>query len=178
MRGKARAFPLALAAVAVISGALWLGAPAHGQQAGQYVSPTAGFTVQFPLGWEQRPLDGGGIIALSPQEGPSDHFRENVNVVFEPLPVQMTSEQYAAANLQNMARSLGSFHLVEQGSGPVGVRPARWVVYGHTMGQPLMVLAYFVVADGRGYVVTCTGSPAQFARWRPVFVQIANTFRV
>ncbi len=124
------------------------------------------------------PITGGGIIALSAQESMADTFRENVNVVFEPLPMPMTVEQYAQANLQNMATSLQAFRVIEQGQGPVGGRQSWWGVYTHTMGQPLMVLAYFLVANGRGYVITCTASPAEFNRWRPMFVQIANTFRV
>ncbi len=176
MRTRARAVLFAatfgtLALLAVVG-------PAAGQAMGPYFSPTGGFTIQFPLGWEQRPITGGGIIALSAQESAADTFRENVNVVFEPLPTPMTVEQYAQANLQNMGTSLQAFRVIEQGQGPVSGRQSWWGVYTHTMGQPLMVLAYFLVANGRGYVVTCTASPAEFARWRPLFVQIANTFRV
>jgi hypothetical protein len=178
MGSRARAVLVATVVAATLAAVALPGREALGQAMGPYVSPAGGFTIMFPTAWEQRPIAGGGIIALSPQETMADLFRENVNVVFEPLPTPMTVQQYAAANLQNMAASLQQFRVVEQGQGPVGTRQAWWGVYSHTMGQPLQVLAFFIVANGYGYVITCTGTPAEFARWRPIFVQVANTFRI
>ena len=177
MRSSAKTALLVAAVLSAVAFGL-SGHDAHGQGAGPYVSPTGGFTITFPASWERRPVAGGGIIGLSPQESGADRFRENVNVVYETLPAPMTAEQYAAANLRDMGTGLRDFRIVEQGRGPVGGRQSWWGVYSHTMGQPLMVLAYFLVANGRGYVVTCTGTPAEFARWRSIFVQVANTFRV
>jgi hypothetical protein len=175
MRSTTRSLvlPLVLLVVLVVRGE----GDARAQAMAPYVSPTGLFSIVVPSHWEQRPLEGGGFIALSPQESGADLFRENVNVVFESLPVALTAQQYAALSFQNMGASLANFRIVEQGQGPLGAQTAYWAVYTHTMNQPLMVLAFFVVSGGRGYVVTCTGTPVEFARWRPVFAQVANTFR-
>jgi hypothetical protein len=141
-----------------------------------YTNPMGGFTIMYPGNWEQR-MVGTTLVALSPQEGPADTFRENVNVVFEPLTFPMAPQQYAMASLSSMQTQLAGFALVEQGPAMVGGRPAHRMVYNHFMGQPLSVLAYFLVVNGRGYVITCSGSPGQLARYRPYFDQIANTIR-
>jgi len=49
------------------------------------------------------------------------------------------------------------------------------------MNQRLQVIAFFQTGAAqmggrRGYVITCTSTPTQFARWRQLFVRIAMTF--
>ncbi len=141
-----------------------------------YTNPAGGFTIMYPGNWEQR-MVGTTVVALSPQEGPTDTFRENVNVVFEPLNMALTPQQYAMASLNAMQRQLNGFALAEQGPAMVAGRPAHYMIYNHIMGQNLSVLAYFLVVGNRGYVITCTASPAQLMRYRPGFVQISNTLR-
>ena len=148
----------------------------HAQAFTPYTNPAGGFTIMYPGHWEQR-MVGTTVVALSPQEGPADTFRENANVVFENLNMAMAPQQYAMASLGAMQRQLTGFALMEQGPTVVAGRPAHYLVYNHVMGQSLQVLAFFVVVGSRGYVVTCTATPAQFQRYRPLFMQIANTLR-
>lgn len=139
-----------------------------------YTNPTYRYSLQVPFGWEQRTM-GGTILWLSAQESPADQFRENVNVTTEDLPAPMTVGQYAVAATQSMAQMLQGFSVMEQGQTVIAGQPAYWMVYNHYMGQPLRVLVYFIVRGTRAYVLTCTASPAEFMRWRPIFTQIGST---
>jgi hypothetical protein len=139
-----------------------------------YTNPTYRYSLQVPFGWEQRTM-GGTILWLSPQEGPGDLFRENVNVTTENLPSPMTVGQYAVAATRSMAQMLQGFAVLEQGQTVLAGQPAHWMVYNHFMGQPLQVLVFFVVRGTTAYVLTCTASPPQFPLFRPRFSQIAAT---
>jgi hypothetical protein len=141
-----------------------------------YTNPAGGFTIMYPSNWEQR-MVGTTAVALSPQESPADTFRENVNVVFENLNAPLTAQQYAMLSQTAMQRQLNGFTIHEQGAAVVGGLPAYYFVYRHVMGQELNVLAYFIVWRNRGYVITCSASPPSLMRYRPSFVQIANTIR-
>lgn len=148
---------------------------AHAQGLMPYTNPTYRYSIQVPFGWEQRVLNE-TILWLSPQESPADQFRENVNVTTEDLPSPMTVGQYAAAATQSMAQMLQGFSVMEQGQTVIAGQPGYWMVYNHFMnGQALRVLVYFVVRGTRAYVLTCTASPAEFTRWRPLFAQIGAT---
>ena len=139
-----------------------------------YSNQTYRYALQVPFGWEQRTM-GGTILWLSPQETPADQFRDNVNVTTEDLPGPMTVGQYAVAATQSMASMLQGFSVMEQGQTVLAGQPAYWMVYNHFMGQPLRVLVFFVVRGTRAYVFTCTATPQDFMRYRPIFTQIANT---
>jgi hypothetical protein len=139
-------------------------------------NPSGGFTIFYPANWEQR-MVGTTLVALSPQESPADTFRENVNVVFENLSMPMSAQQYAMLSLNAMQTQLNGFQLLQQGPVVVGGHQAHFFIYQHMMGQPLQVMAYFLVLGNRGYVITCTASPGDFARYQAFFGQIANTIR-
>lgn len=170
---KSTILKLAVSALVLIGGLAAEG-EALAQSFTPYTNPGGGFTIMYPGNWERR-MVGTTMVALSPQESPADTFRENVNVVFETLPAPMTPQQYALLSRQTMQRQLNNFVMIEQGGAGVAGQPAHYMVYQHFMGQNLTVLAYFLVRGNRGYVITCSASPQTFARFRPFFVQIANT---
>ena len=51
------------------------------QEPGKYVNRDQGFAVQFPREWELKESEMGfAVIGLSPLEGPSDDFRDNLGI--------------------------------------------------------------------------------------------------
>lgn len=172
---KNRAGKIALALVFVL-GVFAVESESWAQGYRPYSNPAGGFTIFYPQNWEQR-MVGTTVVALSPQESPTDTFRENINVVFENLNAPMSSQQYAMLSFNAMQRQLNGFQLVQQGPAVVGGNQAHFFIYRHVMGQQLQVLAYFIVRGNRGYVITCSASPADFARYQAIFNQIANTLR-
>ena len=73
---------------------------------GKYTNKEKGFSVTFPKSWETKEGVAGSVVAsLSARESEGDNFRENVNVVIEDLPKEMTSEEYYQAGSQNPERS-------------------------------------------------------------------------
>ena len=54
-----------------------------------------GYTIAFPHKWDVPPSGSAtGMVALSPQEGAADLFRENVIVVVDDLPEGATLDVY------------------------------------------------------------------------------------
>lgn len=180
MLKKALVFIVALTAVASLEVMVNEGT-AHAQALVPYTHAPGAYAISFPVNWERRLL-ATGPIALSPPEFPGDTFRDNVNVVHETLPMPMTAAQYAAASMPAMTTQLQQFAVLEQGPVvPGNPNSGYYVVYQHTMNQRLQVIAFFqtgtpAMGGRRGYVITCTSTPQQFARWRQFFLQIAMTF--
>jgi hypothetical protein len=162
--------------VAVVAAIVVGGRIAGAQGLMPYTYAPGGYTISFPIGWEQRVL-ATGPIALSQPQFPGDTFRENVNVVHEQLPSMMNSMQYAMASLPAMTTQLQAFAIIEQGQViPGNPTSGYYIVYQHTMNQRLQAIAYFQTGVTRGYVVTCTALPHTFEQFRAIFAQVAMTF--
>lgn len=144
----------------------------------KFTDSAEGFSIEFPADWETRPkYSGTVVISLSPVSGPSDRFRENVNVVTEPLPTPMDIETYYQANLKGMEGALKNFKILGKKTVSISGKPAIQVVTTHEMGQiTAKALAYFMTHNNKGYVITCTATPDSFDATKSQFEQISNTF--
>ncbi len=150
------------------------------KEPGRYYNDKENFSIVFPESWErQEGVMGTAVMALSQKEDPTDQFRENVNVVAEPLPRSMAVQEYYQLSASNMSRMMTDFQQVEQGELSLDEKDARWMVSTYRMGTiNLKAMAYFLVKERRGFVITCSAAPDQFARYRKTFEQIAESFRL
>lgn len=148
--------------------------------AGAYESPKDGYAIDFPSRWQTREqVMGTSVIGLSPLESKKDTFAENVNVVVEELGPDATLDAYTATSVKVLKQFLNAPKLVENKRVTLGGHPAQRLVYEHTQGQyKLRVLVYLVVADAKGYVVTCTAETTQFSKYLGQFEKICRTFKV
>lgn len=149
-------------------------------QALAFQSDADGYAIDFPTRWQTREqFMGTSVIGLSPLENQKDTFAENVNVVVEELGADATLDAYTATSLKVLKQFLNAPKLVENKRVTLGGHPAQRLVYEHTQGQfKLRGLAYLLVADAKGYVVTCTAEKAQFAKYLAQFEKICQTFQV
>jgi len=133
----------------------------------------------LPEDWEMKEgLMGTAVISLSPQENSGDQFRENLNVSYEDLPGDMSAEEYFKLSEPAMTKMLTAFQQYENGRVSINEADAKWIIYGHSMGNlNLKVLTYFLVNNGRGYVITCSSTPEQFSNFKKKFQKIADTFQ-
>ncbi len=157
-----------------------LSACSPSQEPGRFYDEGKRFSIKFPQDWETKKGGMGTVVmAFSPQEGPADGFRENVNVVVEELPRAISLQEYTELSLVNMRKLLTDFQMQESGDTSIGPNSAKWYIYSHRSGSvKATVLQYFLVKDRRAYVISTAAEPGQFSRYKPRFEEIAQTFRV
>lgn len=147
---------------------------------GRYHSKEKGFSIRLPKEWERREgIMGTTVIALSPQEGPADQFRENVNVFVEELPRTISLEEYSTLSLANLRKLMTDFQELGTGEAVIGKATAVRRISSYRMGQfSLKALAYSLVKGRRAYVITCSSEAEQFDTYLGKFEDIAESFRL
>ncbi|HXE72743.1 MAG TPA: hypothetical protein VNO81_08780 [Candidatus Nitrosotenuis sp.] len=144
-----------------------------------YQSRSEGFWIRVPGPadglWEVREnLPPTAVAIFAPLKTVTARFRANLVVLGEDLPRPQTAQEMRAQELEGMSQSPG-FVLV--GQGEEAGRP--WAEFRHQLtGSPLQVLAFFIVkpGGGRGYIVSGTAAPEDFAAYRPLFVEAGTHF--
>ncbi len=146
----------------------------------KYEDAAKHFSLLLPQKWEQRKdAMGAAIIALRPVEGKKDAFRENVNVVVEPLNAKMNSKQYFDASQTVLAKAFSEFHLDKKGHSTIDHHDFYWSIFTHRLGTTrAKVLQYMTVDGTNGYVVTGSALPATFPKFLPQFETIARSLHI
>jgi len=139
---------------------------------------TARFTFEVPAGWETaRDVGPMRAIALSPLEGTTDTFRENVNVVLASVPDGMALDTYAQQDLRQTRQMLPSMEVLEVGAGSIGELPAHRRVYEHDYnGRRLRAVQYMVLHEERAYILTGTALASTFDEYEEIFEQVIRSF--
>ncbi len=146
----------------------------------RYHNKAKGFSIEFPKAWKKKEkVAGTEVLALSPLEGVADIFAENVVVGIEQLPLAVSLKQYYQLTLKNTPPLLKDFKLLKSGNATINQRDAKWFTFSHKLeGIKSKALAYMLVRDLRAYVIICTATPNTFAKYKPKFEAIANTFKL
>lgn len=171
-------------AIVLLSGSVFLsqsiyaGDSATAVASGKYTNKEKGFSITFPKNWETKEGIAGAVVAsLSPRESDSDNFRENVNIVIEDLPKDLTSEEYYQAGIVNL-RKVPEFKEEQKGKMTVDGKEAVWLIASHKSSNvSAKMIQYYVVKGKRAYVITGTALADTFAKYKPQFDQIAQSFK-
>lgn len=153
--------------------------PSAPAAAERYEDPRYGFTVDVPEGWliaEDVPR--AAVVALYPLAGAADAFAENVNVVVEELPTDLTASGYMDVAWGKLEPQLAQVELIGREELVVGGLPAASIEYRARFPQAStrMHLLQVAVLDGRTvFVVTYTGTE-EFDRYRPDAEAIIASF--
>jgi hypothetical protein len=121
------------------------------------------------------------LFAFDPEV--EDRFATNVNVLAIDLPSDVGLEDFAAANEADIENFSGRVGPVASETADLPSGPARRLTYRvrvTTEGRERTVatLQYFVVGDGKGYVVTFSTLPNLSDRYEPTFDRIVRSLRV
>jgi hypothetical protein len=136
-----------------------------------------GFTIQYPMDWEKQVgALGSAVLILSPREGDSDQFRENVNVLVQKLPDRMTLDQYTKLSLDQAPKLITRFDLLDQGSTQVAGRPAHRVHYRGEQGAFLLEWEQvWTVLGGQAFILTYTAERDRYSTYlRPAEAMFAS----
>lgn len=136
------------------------------------------YSIDYPSDWVKSPFQN-GMAFLSPRDGPSDLFQENVNVLVEDLSQQpMTLEQFTELTKKQVTDNMGtSANLTLQPTTLVG-QNAEVAHYNMTyQGRALKIKQYWFVKSKKAYVLSYTAAPEQFARYDSTATQVIKSFR-
>lgn len=173
------------AAVVFFSGSVFLSSQsvhaadsATAVASGKYANKEKGFSITFPKNWETKEGIAGAVVAsLSPRESDSDNFRENVNIVIEDLPKDLTSEEYYQAGIVNL-RKVPDFKEDQKGKITIDGKEAVWLIASHKSSNvSAKMIQYYVVKGKKAYVITGTALADSFGKYKPQFDQIAQSFK-
>ena len=130
----------------------------HGDQAG-------GFSLSYPGSWsEQEPATGLIVVAVfAPESTIDEGFRPNINVVVEPLNVDMDSEAYADANISLVSGSFEGFEELDRGTTTIDREPAIWIEYTALFQDQTVKQRQAYFTRGRnGFVITYSATEDSF----------------
>ena len=146
-----------------------------------------GFSILLPAGWQRQETPGVALAAVPPTKDPKDQkdpkapaqFHDNLNVIAEDLPVEMSATEFSKAMTLIAARQLKDFKAVETSSLTINGEFAEYVYYTHkNTGAPVAVAAYFLVHGKRAYTINCVAAEDDFQSLKPVYSESVKSFRL
>jgi hypothetical protein len=145
-----------------------------------YRSDAYSFSIRYPSDWSpEEGLEGAVVVLFAPSDGPSDAFRENVNVLVQELPAGTTLQEYDDASLEQAPDVIPDFHVVRRTRLTLDGTPAEEIRYtGSQQGSSLEWIAVWLVADDRAYVVTYTAPHADFERLLTTATTVLESLRL
>jgi hemoglobin len=146
-----------------------------------------GFSILLPAGWQRQETPGVALAAVAPAKDTKDpkdpkaaaQFHDNLNVIAEDLPVEMTATEFSKAMTLIAARQLKDFKAVETSALTINGEAAEFVYYTHkNTGAPVAVAAYFIVHGKRAYTINCVATEEEFQALKPVYSESVKSFRL
>lgn len=144
-----------------------------------FVSPENGFSINLPKDWEVKKGFMGTVVAtMSPQMGPEDSFRENINIIVTDAEGAADLKAYADATFESSKSLLTDYQLFERGNTHHGDSHSEWAIFSHRQGDStLKTMTHLLVNKGKTVIITSSGTPESFDAYRPQFEEIVKTFK-
>lgn len=149
------------------------------KEKGRFYNDEYNFSIVFPKYWEiQQKEMGTAVVALSPEEGIRDEFRENVAITIEEVSGDSTLKKYFELSQKNLKSYSKDYRLLYKNNTWLARKPAMILGFTYTMsGLKLKVLQYYCLYKNKVYVITCTALPHSFDRYEETFLKIVRSFR-
>lgn len=145
-----------------------------------YEDPVYKVRINYPESWELVPSEENIFIFRSPQEGDTDRFQENINLVMNDLSGQsLTLEAYKDMAVESLQQALPDFSLLELGSITLAGNPAYKVVFTSTVGgQALKFMQVFTMSNDISYVLTFTAEESDFTNYLGTAQEMIDSFAI
>ena len=178
-----KALPVIVIAIAIAGLGGWILNAQRNKQSELELSPyqdrSQGFQVNYPQDWSKENRDdffATGVIFVSPLVDNADRFQENVSVLVEELPNDLSLPAYTEQSLAEI-RKLSDPNVGEAREVTLGTYEARQIVYqGEENGSPVQRMQVWSVNGDRVYVLTYTAIPEDYARYLPTVEKMIESF--
>lgn len=142
-----------------------------------YEDADDGYSIQYPKDWTvQTDITGVSAAFLSPADGDSDTFKENVTLVVQDLAGAATSslDQYASETQKALEKMITNFKLVS--SEKSDENHAFFLEYTGTQGQfDLHWQQAAIIEDDKAYIVTYTAEPGNVEKYQDTVGEMIDT---
>lgn len=124
---------------------------------------TTWFSIQYPVGRNyQENVYGSHVMFFSPQLS-WDNFRENVGIVSERLPDEMSIDDYYMTIQQQLSSFIQNYQEISNEDVSLGTLPAKKVVYVGAQGDyKLKRMQTILIKDKQVYILSYTASEGTF----------------
>lgn len=137
-----------------------------------------GFAISVPPDWQVAERGTLPLKAVLPPRA-GQLFGDNLNVASQAVPAGVTIADIDRANVQQTTSQYAGLVDEERHTGTVDGRPAVWHVFSFPQAFGTVKVFQVVVLDGaRAFVITGMSLADSFVTTRPIYEQVAGTFRV
>jgi eukaryotic-like serine/threonine-protein kinase len=143
-----------------------LAASSNGEEQRTYISPYFNFTINYPPSWQIKEISG-MVFFLSPGEGRSDDFSENVGVIIEDLSKQpMSLNEYEKLSLTSAPKLIKDFKLAAKNSAKIDGEDAYSMIYsGIDKSRRLKYKSYTFITGSKAYTLTYTAEEKNYDKY-------------
>jgi hypothetical protein len=144
-----------------------------------YTSNDYNFAIQYPAGWEfQEDAFGSHVMFFTPQTE-EDQFRENIGVITEVLPTDMTVDEYYDEAKVHLMDFISDFEEVANTNITIAGEAGKKVQYLGSQGTyQLKRQQIFFIKDKVTYVVTYTAMADTFDEYVDVVDEMIGTMTI
>lgn len=144
-----------------------------------YASEAGGFSFSYPASWRASAPATGlvDVIVAAPSDG-GDGFAPNINVVIEPLRVDLDAEGYLEASLSTIRSVFNRFELLDRGGISIDGQAAAWIEYEWvTNGRKIRQRQAYLTRGDDGFVITFSATPTTYDEHLGSQHLVESTFR-
>jgi hypothetical protein len=151
------------------------------REPGRYYNDENSFSIDFPDEWMLREGDGIDsplIESVSPWEDDEDLFSEYVGVDIDELTGKADLKECFDEFKREQAQEFDHYEELESGDVEIDEIDAKYIVFDIGMEEGYnRVLAFLLVKGSREYFISCVAERSKFDDYRPVFEDVAHSFR-
>jgi hypothetical protein len=138
-----------------------------------------GSSFSYPSTWRtSAPATGLVEVTVAAPSDGGDDFVPNINVVIEPLRVDVDAEGYLEASLSAIRSAFNRFELLDQGGISIDGQAAAWIEYEWvTNGRKIRQRQVYLTRGDDGFVITFTATPTTFEEHLESERLVESTFR-
>ena len=137
-----------------------------------------GFTITYPKDWELIETNTSAkIVLLSEFEDKQDNVRENIAIGLDELTAEVTVQQYAIKNIEDIEKKTG-LKAENEDTVEINGLQAYKVVFTPRIknGINLKQMQLYIIKDNAGYIITFTAEEKNFAAYLNKTNEIINSF--
>jgi hypothetical protein len=147
---------------------------------GPYVNTDWGFSITLPPGWgKEEELPGSIVETYPPDQAGNDTRLDYLIVSGEQLKDALTLDEYAQIKSSNGAKVMPNYKELERATVDLnGTKAVRVVYTAHDESKDVTSVAWFILGEGRGFMIIGMAKTDSFKTREPSYDQIAKTFKL
>jgi serine/threonine-protein kinase len=150
-----------------------------------YLDPAAKVKIKYYPTWQLEDMrnlvTGENVMLISPQQSPTDNYRENVSVRVENLTNSQTSlADYTKSAIAEIGKYYKEAKIIESSSILLSKKPANLVVYTgkDENAIPIKNLEVWTIDRGKAYILTYKAEPDRYYTFLQTVMTMINSFEL